>query len=293
VGKSTLLNALVGQKLAIVAGKPQTTRHDILGVYLSERPPTQIALVDTPGLHRPKNALGRALVETAQGALEGADVVLLLVEVPARATAAAPPRPHPDDVAALATVARAGRPVVLCLNKVDRLRDKALLLPLLEAWSKLHPFAALVPVSAARGEGLDRLVAALRAELPEGTLYDDPDFVTDRPERFFVAELVREQVIAHLRQEIPHGVGVVVERWQDEGGLARIDAMLVVEKESQKRIVVGARGAMIKAIGSAARPAIEELLGKRVMLSLWVKVMDGWTDDAVKVRELVSSGGRA
>jgi GTP-binding protein Era len=293
VGKSTLLNALVGQKLAIVAGKPQTTRHDILGVHVSERPPTQIAFVDTPGLHRPKNALGRALVETAQGALESADAVSLVVEAPARATADAPPRPHQGDLEALASVARAGKPVVLCVNKIDRLRDKALLLPLLEAWSRMHPFTALVPVSATRGDGLDRLVAALRELLPPGRLYDDPEFVTDRPERFFVAELVREQVIAQLRHEVPHGVGVVVERWQDEGDLVRIDVMLAVEKESQKRIVVGARGRMVKAIGSAARPAIEELVGKRVMLSLWVKVMAGWTGDAAKVRELVSNGGRA
>jgi GTP-binding protein Era len=289
VGKSTLLNTLLGQKLAIVASKPQTTRTHILGVYLSADPPTQIAFLDTPGLHRPKNALGRALVESAKGALEGADAVVMLVEVPARRESGDAKTPSAADLEVLATVKAAGRPTVLALNKVDRLADKTALFPLLEMWSKQHDFVALVPMSARGGDNVEALVKALRGSLPEGRLYDDDDFVTDRPERFFVAELVREQVIQKTRQEVPHSVAVLVDSFTDEGRLARIDATVLVEKDSQKKIVIGAGGAMLKAIGTGARAGIEPLLGKQVMLRLWVKVVPDWTDVESRVREVLRS----
>jgi GTP-binding protein Era len=293
VGKSTLLNALLGQKLAIVASKPQTTRTHILGVYLQEDPPTQIAFLDTPGLHRPKNALGRALVESAKGALEGAEAIVMLVEVPARRESGGSAAPSAADLEVLATVKAAGRPTVLAINKVDRLADKGALFPLLEMWSKQHDFAALVPMSARGGDNLDALVKVLRGLLPEGRLYDDDDFVTDRPERFFVAELVREQVIQKTRQEVPHSVAVLVDAFTDEGRLVRIDATVLVEKDSQKKIVIGAGGAMLKAIGSSARAGIEKLLGKQVMLRLWVKVVPDWTDVEARVREVLRSDGVA
>jgi GTP-binding protein Era len=293
VGKSTLLNALLGQKLAIVASKPQTTRTHILGVYLQADPPTQIAFLDTPGLHRPKNALGRALVESAKGAVEGADVVAMLVEVPARRESGGSAAPSAADLEVLATVKAAGRPTVLAINKVDRLADKGALFPLLEMWSKQHDFAALVPMSARGRDNLDALVKVLRGLLPEGRLYDDDDFVTDRPERFFVAELVREQVIQKTRQEVPHSVAVLVDSFTDEGRLVRIDATVLVEKDSQKKIVIGAGGAMLKAIGSSARAGIEQLLGKQVMLRLWVKVVPDWTDVEARVREVLRSDGVA
>ena len=289
VGKSTLLNTLLGQKLAIVASKPQTTRTHILGVYLSEDPPTQLALLDTPGLHRPKNALGRALVESAKGALDGADVVLMLVEVPARFESGTPAAPSPADLEVLATVKAAGRPTVLAINKIDRLPRKEALFPLLELWATQHDFAALVPISARSGDNLEALVKVLRPHLPEGRLYEDDDFVTDRPERFFVAELVREQVIQKTRQEVPHSVAVLIEGFSDEGSLVRIDATVIVEKDSQKKIVIGAGGSMLKAIGTGARIGIERMLGKQVMLRLWVKVVAGWTDVESRVRDVLRS----
>jgi GTP-binding protein Era len=290
VGKSTLLNALLGQKLAIVASKPQTTRTHILGVYLGAEPPTQIAFLDTPGLHRPKNALGRALVESAKGALESAEVILMLVEAPSRPTAEPPAAPSADDGEVLAMVKASGRPAILCINKIDRLAKKDALFPLLEMWGKQHDFAALVPISAKESSNFEGLLAEVRKHLPEGRLYEDDDFVTDRPERFFVAELVREQVIKYTRQEVPHSVAVLVEGFSDEGRLVRIDATVIVEKPTQKKIVIGSQGAMIKAIGTDARGQIERMLGKQVMLRLWVKVVPDWTDNDARVRDVIREG---
>jgi GTP-binding protein Era len=279
VGKSTLLNALLGQKLAITASKPQTTRTCILGVYASRKPPTQIAFLDTPGMHRPKNALGRALVEQAKGALAEADVVVMVVE----------PEPAEADEEVLRAAMGAARPVILVVNKVDRLKPKSALLPRMEAWTKRHEFAALVPISARNADGLDRLVAEIRERLPEGVLYE-ADFLTDRPERFFAGELVREAVIAHTRQEVPHGIAVRIEEWDDSPTRARITATIVVEKESHKGIVIGAKGSMLKTIGSEARAEIEKMLGgQKVFLELWVKVVEGWTDDPARTRELLES----
>lgn len=290
VGKSTLLNAMLQQKLAIVASKPQTTRTHILGVYLGAEPPTQIAFIDTPGLHRPKNALGRALVETAKGALEGADVVLMLVEAPSRPSITPPEAPSSEESEVLAMVIASGRPAILAINKIDRLAKMEALFPLLEMWGKQHAFAALLPISAKEGTNLDALVKEIRGHLPEGRLYEDDDFVTDRPERFFVAELVREQVIKYTRQEVPHSVAVLVEGFSDEGRLVRIDATVIVEKATQKKIVIGAGGSMIKSIGTDARGQIERMLGKQVMLRLWVKVVPDWTDNDARVRDVIREG---
>ncbi len=290
VGKSTLLNALLKQKLAIVASKPQTTRTHILGVYLGAEPPTQIAFLDTPGLHRPKNALGRALVESAKGALEGAEVTLMLVEAPSRPSAEPPTAPSAEDSEVLAMVKASGRPAILCINKIDRLAKKEALFPLLEMWAKQHAFAALVPISAREGSNLEALITEIRGHLPEGRLYEDDDFVTDRPERFFVSELVREQVIKYTRQEVPHSVAVLVDGFSDEGKLVRIDATVIVEKATQKKIVIGSQGSMIKAIGTDARGQIERMLGKQVMLRLWVKVVADWTDNDARVRDVIREG---
>ena len=279
VGKSTLLNALLGQKLAITAGKPQTTRTCILGVYAAKSPPTQIAFVDTPGMHRPKNALGRALVEEAKAALADTHVVVMVVE----------PEPAEADEEVLRAAAGSERSVILVVNKVDRVKPKSAMLPRLEAWAKRHDFAALIPLSARNAEGLDRLIEQIRERLPEGSLFED-DFLTDRPERFFAAELIREKVIAHTRQEVPHGVAVQIETWEDGAKLTRIAATIVVEKESHKGIVIGARGGLLKTIGSEARAEIEALLrGRKVFLELWVKVVPGWTDDPARTREMLES----
>ncbi len=291
VGKSTLLNALLGQKLSIATSKPQTTRHRILGVYSSQDPPTQLAFLDTPGLHRPQNALGRALVEEAQGALAEADVVLWLVESPTDQSPAEPTLLRQDREVLDLLTPNQGPKLVLGLNKVDKLKDKTKLLTWLTFYEReLNP-VALVPISALKGRGTKQLVAELRKHVPEGVLYDDPEFLTDRPERFFVAELVREAAIRNTREEVPYAVAVVVESFEEGARLTRIQATIVVEKENHKKIVVGAAGAMLKKIGSEARKEVEQLLGKQVFLGLFVKVVPNWTEDPASVRRLAMEGG--
>ena len=287
VGKSTLLNALLGQKLAITADKPQTTRTCLLGIYVQEHPPLQIAFEDTPGLHVPSSALGRAILEQAKGSMGEADVVMLLTQIG--------PKAHQDEVIGraerdlLELLAEERRPVLLAINKIDRLKHKALLLPLLESIAKVHPFVALVPISAQRRIGLEGLVRELGAILPKGLRYD-AEMLTDKPERYFAAELVREGVIHNTRQEVPYAVGVVIERFVEEGKLYRIAATIVVEKEAQKAIVIGAGGQRLKQIGTQARLEMEKLFEHKVFLELWVKVIDNWTDSEHHVRELLGAG---
>jgi len=288
VGKSTLLNALLGQKLAITTPRPGTTRSCLLGVYWSEEPPTQIAFVDTPGLERPRSVLGRVLVEEAQGSLEDSEAVLLMVDATHHGPGGDPIAPADAEV--MEQVRRVGRPVVVALNKVDRLRDKSALLPKLAAWQERFEPAALVPLSALKRDNLAPLVAELRALLPEGLLYPE-DVLTDRPERFFVAELVREAIMRNTRQEVPYSVAVQVEEYREEPALTRIGAVVVVDKESHKGIVIGAKGARLKTIGTEARRQIEELIGRKAYLRLWVTVDADWTRDARKVRELTKEPG--
>lgn len=290
VGKSTLLNALLGQKLAIATERPGTTRSRLLGLFVAEDPPTQIAFVDTPGLVRPRSALGRALADEAQAAVRDADVVLLVVELPRGAGGDGAPVVPEEDRALAHAVAEAGRPSVLAINKVDQLRDKRRLLPWLAAYAGVHDFAALVPISALEADGLDRLVAELRPHLEPGLAYD-PETLTDRPERFFAAELVREAVLRHVRSEVPYGVAVSLEHWDDDGDLARLHATIVVEKASHKGIVIGARGERLRTIGTEARLAIEALVGRRVHLELWVRVEEGWTRSPDGVRRHLEAGG--
>lgn len=288
VGKSTLMNALLGQKLAITTPRPGTTRSCLLGVYTSDDPPTQIAFVDTPGLERPRSVLGRVLVEEAQGSLEDADAVLLVID--------ATHKGHGGDLVAredeevLGQIVAAQKPVILALNKVDKIRDKATLLPKLAEWDARHELAALVPISALRGDNVGAIVKELRELLPEGVLYD-ADFLTDRPERFFAAELVREAIIHHTRQEVPHAVAVQVEEFVDEPAITKIAATIHVDRPSHKGILIGAGGAMLKQIGSAARVEIEQLLERKVFLQLWVKVDEDWTRDPERARRLTRDAG--
>lgn len=283
VGKSTLLNALLRQKLAITAPRPGTTRSRLLGVYASAEPPTQIAFIDTPGLERPRTVLGRALVEEAQASLEDTEAILLVVDASQRGKGRDPI--PPADVAIADQVRAAEKPFVVALNKVDTVRDKGALLPKLAAWQERYDPAAIVPLSALRGDNVEPLVSALRPLLPEGLLYE-PDFLTDKPERFFVAELVREAILHHTFQEVPHSVAVEIEEMQEDGELTRIGAMILVDRPTHKGILIGAGGAMLKAIGSDARLEIEKLLDKKVFLRLFVKVEEDWTRDANKVRRL-------
>ncbi len=276
VGKSTLVNALVGYKVSIVAPKPQTTRHRILGI--ATRKDAQIAFVDTPGLNDARGErINRCLNRTARAALANADLVMLVVDA-ARWTKA-------DDLA-LAVAVEAGRPVVLVLNKIDRLADRVRLLPHIAEWSRRHAFAAVVPVSARAADNLDRLWQALRALLPVAAPGYDDDAVTDRSERFLIAELIREQLVLKLRDELPYSTTVEVDHWGESQGILRINASIFVAREGQKAIVIGAGGQQIKRIGTAARRAIEAQLDRRVHLALVVRVRENWADDEAALRRL-------
>jgi GTP-binding protein Era len=274
VGKSSLVNALVGFKVSIVAPKPQTTRHRILGVLTRDR--WQFVFVDTPGLHAAQGrAINRYLNRTARGALVEADAVLLVVDG-ARWTA--------EDTQALEAASATGLPIVLAMNKIDRIKDRKTLLPQLHKLAAKHPFAALVPVSATARDGLDRLETALAELLVEREPMFEPDDVTDRSERFLVAELVREQLVRQLHEELPYSTAVEVVQFERENGLLRVGATIWVEREGQKGIVIGARGAQLKRIGTAARKELESLFGTKVHLDLRVNVREGWADDEAALR---------
>jgi GTP-binding protein Era len=275
VGKSTLVNRLVGQKIAIVSDKPQTTRNRILAVV--NRPGAQIVLFDTPGIHKPMHEMNRRMLETATRSVSQGDVVLWLVEVNEP--------PGPGDRYVQGLLAKAGRPVILVLNKIDLVR-KPRILPAIDGWSRFATFAAIVPVSARDGENVDRLETVIVEQLPEGkALYPD-DFLTDLPERFFVAEMVRERILHHTRQEIPYVTGVVIESFKEEEGLVRIQAAILVERDNQKGILIGRGGSMLKTVGSEARQQIEAFLGTKVFLGLFVKVRANWRENEGLLNEM-------
>jgi GTP-binding protein Era len=277
VGKSTLLNRIVGEKLAIVTPKPQTTRNRILGVYNGER--GQIVFVDTPGVHGAKKQLNRFMVSEALGIIPEVDAALLLIE-------AGTDRPGVPEDAILRGLADAHRPVILAINKVDTLRDKASLLPDLEGWNERKELRALVPISARSGANVDRLVKELWALLPEGPPLYGPDMLTDRTERFLASELIREQLFLTLRQEVPYAIAIVVEDWQERAADVVIAASIIVERDSQRAIVLGKGGAMIRDVGTRAREAISKLLQRPAHLKLHVKVQPDWTSSPEALAEL-------
>jgi GTP-binding protein Era len=288
VGKSTLLNVILGQKLVIATPRPGTTRSCVLGVYASNEPPTQIAFVDTPGLERPRGALGRVLVDNARQGLLDCDAVVFVTEAP---RPGAERSMHAGDAPVFEAIAESNAPVILAINKVDKLKAKERLLAFIEAYRTANDLAAVVPISATRGTNIDALIAEIRSLMPEGLLYD-PEFLTDRPERFFVSELIREAAMLNTRQEVPHGVACELDVYREDDTLVRIEGTLIVEKPSHKAIVIGSRGETIKKISTEARQQIERLLERKVYLRLWVKVIPGWTRDPVKARELaVTEGG--
>lgn len=274
VGKSTLVNALVGKKVSIVSRKPQTTRHRIQGVV--HRPEGQIVLVDTPGLHgEGGRALNKYLNETASASLDGVDLILFVVEAG---------RWHEDDESVLRKLARAQAPVILAINKVDKLADKGRLLPEIESQSARREYAAIVPLSAQKKSNLDGLVRELLQRLPEGpALYDEGQ--TDAQDlRFTLAEIVREKLMERLRQELPYVTTVTIDELEQEGNLTRVGATVWVERENQKGIVVGAGGSGLKAVGIAARREMEQRLGGKVFLQVWARVAAKWTDDPEALR---------
>jgi GTPase len=274
-GKSTLVNRLVGQKVAIVASKPQTTRNRIQGIVTSAR--GQVVLIDTPGVHEPDTALGRQMMKEVAAAIEGVDLLVLLVD-------ATTLQAHVDAPLLEKAKRFAGR-TILALNKVD-LVAKAKLLPMIDALQRVFEFSAIVPISALKGTGCDALLKEVLQRLPEHAAYFPEDQVTDQPERFLAAEIVREKAIKLTYHEVPHAVGVIVDKFEEKPELLRIEATLNVERESQKKIVIGQKGAMLKKIGSEARKELESLLGARIFLGLYVKVAAGWRNNPQKVREL-------
>jgi len=244
----------------------------------------QCVFVDTPGVHAPRTRLGRWMNEAANEAAREADVLVLVAEVPQAKDSARDLRPDPADLKLAAELPSAR--TVLCLNKVDRIKDKGRLLPLIAAFSRACPFAATVPMSAKREQGVEALLEEVRALLPEQPFLFEPDTLSDQPVRFFVAEFVREQILQQTKQEVPHGVAVVVERFDEGGNIVQIEATVHVARESHKRILVGARGSMMKNIGIAARQRVETMIERRVNLRLWVRVTPGWMENAERLREL-------
>jgi GTP-binding protein Era len=330
-GKSTLLNALLGQKLAIVTHKPQTTRTRIQGVLElpvrkkakgdAGRAAAQVVLVDTPGVHKPETQLDRRMMQEVHDALETRDVVLFLVDVTHRLPVAEKPRTSEEfaearkvrtlgqhrrvlskaeDDFALQLVKKLDCPVVLVLNKIDAL-PKAALLPLIAHWTSLHTFAEVIPISAKKREGLELLLDKVVAQLPEGQRYFPKDQLTDQPERFLVAEIIREKILLLTGEEVPYATAVVIERFEEPVATAKgrgkkgrdgklpvtkITAAIFCERSGQKAILIGKQGSMLKQIGTSARKEIEPLLGTRVFLELFVKVQDEWRSSRGFVEEL-------
>jgi GTP-binding protein Era len=269
VGKSTLINALVGFRVSIVSRRPQTTRHRILGISTVEG--GQIVYVDTPGLHgKEPRAINRYMNRAARGALAEVQIGVLVIEAGAW---------REDDERAYKALVEAGVPRVLVINKVDKLKDKGALLPFIQQVMKDHDFLEVVPLSAQKRKGLEVLQKVLLKHLPEGEPLFEEDQVTDRSERFLCAELIREQLMRKLGDELPYATSVEIENWDEDGRMARIAAVIWVERDGQKAIVIGAGGEQLRQIGMDARIAMERLLDRKVFLQLWCKVREGWSDD--------------
>ena len=275
VGKSTLLNRLIGQKISIVSRKPQTTRHRVAGILTGPR--AQLVFVDTPGFQTAhRNALNRAMNRSVVQTLNDVDAVVLVLEAG---------RFGAEDEAVVKLLPE-GIPVVVALNKIDRLRDKSRLLPFIDELQRKSGLGEFVPISAERGQGVDSLVSALEALMPEGAPVFGEDDITDRSERFLAAEFLREKLFRQLGEELPYGMAVEIEKFEQKGNLRHIHAAIVVDKENHKGIVIGEKGSRLKRIGADARRDLEGLYGGKVFLELWVKVKSGWADDERAVKSL-------
>jgi len=274
-GKSTLVNKLVGQKIAIVTSKPQTTRNRIQGIV--SRKEGQIVFIDTPGIHEAKSFLNRQMLREINAAVEGIDVLLLMAD-------ASTLQPYADPL----LIDRAKRfdgKVILALNKVDKL-PKAKILPMMESFRKAFPFTAMIPISALKGDGIEEMSREILKHLPEAEAYFPEDQVTDQPERFLAAEIIREKAIALTYHEVPHALAVFVDKWEEKAKLLRIEVTMYVERGSQKKILIGHKGEMLKKIGMQARKELEKLFGTKIYLGLFVKVVPDWRENPQHVREL-------
>jgi GTP-binding protein Era len=279
VGKSTLVNAVVGQKVSIVSNKAQTTRRRIMGVYTTDE--VQIVFVDTPGVHAPQHKLGKALNEVARQSVQDVDVLLVMVD------ASKPPSKDDQNLAAMLRDSGVLIPdrTVLCLNKMDQLKAENVQ-EHYEAYNALFPASASMMTSFTKGQNVDLLVGLLIERLPEGPPHYDPDIVTDQPLSILAAEFVREKALALTREEVPHAIATYIEGWDEEDDYAHISVVILVERDGQKGILIGKKGAMLTKIGTEARKEIEELLGKKVFLELFVKVREGWRQNERMLREL-------
>lgn len=268
VGKSTLLNALVGQKIAIISDKPQTTRNKILAIYNDDE--SQIVFTDTPGIHKPHNRLGEFMVKTAEDSMSDVDVLVLVVD--------ASKNVQETERRIAESMKKQHIPSILVINKVDKIRKEALL-PLIADYSNINDFDAIVPISAKTGDGLELLVSEIKAHLEEGPRYYYEDMVTDQPEKQIAAEIIREKVLRLLDKEVPHGIAIEIEKMQEKEKITSIGAVIYCEKDSHKGIIIGKNGEMLKKIGSLARPEIEQMLDKKVYLELWVRVKKDWRNN--------------
>ncbi|CAM3116588.1 GTPase Era [Paenibacillus lupini] len=266
VGKSTLMNHLIGQKIAIMSDKPQTTRNKIHGVYTTET--SQIVFLDTPGIHKPQSKLGDYMMKTAEGALKEVEAVLFLIDVAEGFGG--------GDRFIIEQLKKVDTPVFLVMNKIDKVQPEQLLATITQ-YKDMYPFAEVVPISALQGNNVDTLLAQLQKYLPEGPQYYPADQITDHPEQFVVSELIREKILHMTREEIPHSIAVGIEDMRvQENGVVYIGAVIFVERDSQKGIIIGKKGALLKEVGKQARRDIEALLGSRTFLELWVKVKKDW-----------------
>lgn len=275
VGKSTLMNHLIGQKVAITSEKPQTTRNRIQTVYTDKR--GQIIFLDTPGIHKAKNKLGQYMVNVAEGTLNEVDVIMWLVEPTTYIGAGE------QHIAEL--LSKVKTPVILAINKIDTVKDEEIIAKAIDTYKNVCPFAEIVPVSALRNQNTDKMTELLFQYLPYGPQYYDEDTVTDQPMRQIAAELIREKALRLLQDEIPHGIAVTIEQMKErDNGIFDIEATIVCERDSHKGIIIGKGGAMLKRIGSQARREIENLMGAKVNLQLWVKVRKEWRDSELYMK---------
>ena len=274
VGKSTLLNALLGEKIAIISDKPQTTRNRILGIVT--KPGIQMVFIDTPGIHKPMHRMNEVMVKTALATYNEVDVILMLVE--------ATEQPGGGDKFIIESLSKVKTPVFLLINKID-LVEKEALLPLMQEYSKLYNFAEIIPLSALQKD-LGSLIETILMRLPAGPKYFPDDQLTDQPERFIVSELIREKIFELTKEEIPYSTAVVIEEMKEQPDITRITAVIYVERDSQKGILIGKGGAMLKQIGTLARQDAEKLLGTKIFLQIWVKVKKGWREDEKMLKNI-------
>jgi len=277
VGKSTFLNRVIGQKIAIMSDKPQTTRNKIQGVYTTED--VQTIFIDTPGIHKPKHKLGDFMMKVATNALREVDAILFMINV-------TEPKGKGDDFI-IEKLKELDTPIILVMNKVDLIHPNDIP-PIIESYKNELEFAAVVPISALQGNNVGPLLEEIAKILPEGPMYYPADQVTDHPERFIISEMIREKVLQKTRDEVPHSIAVAIDqiKTRENGNMVDVHATILIERDSQKGIIIGKRGALLKEIGSEARTDIEMLLGTKVYLNLWVKVQKDWRNKAGQLREL-------